>query len=254
MTNNKFKESEIPYSTFERFGLSSEMLSDLPEDVMKDILNGRKSPVLPVRITGDDGRVVHSRTRFILFRQDENTVDVLFYPELQTATLDRFSRENQERLSAKRVITDNYVRENGEEITAFMQLDGETNQVMIVPTEVLGRNLDFLQREYKFSNAELTCLRNGERLTILDHEEEVTMGIDLKTRTGLRFCMGDVQKWQQQESPRYDRYNFGIYGCWHIDDDSNWIYTREEDYDEELWNELKKKGQHQQEQHARLMR
>ena len=115
-------------------------------------------------------------------------------------------------------------------------------------------NLDLLLREYKLSNAELSCLRNGEPLTVIDSDEEMTMGIDLKSRTGIRFCMGDTQKWQQQENRQWEKYNFGLYGCWHTDDDGNLNYTQEEDYSEEMWNELKKKGQRQQEQHVRMTR
>ena len=186
--------------------------------------------------------------------QEDGQLDVMFYPQLQREAIDRFSPENQERLLSGHAVQDNYERASGETISAFLQLDMGTKQVMIVPTEVIGRNLDLLQREYKLSNAELSCLRNGEPLTVIDSDEEMTMGIDLKSRTGIRFCMGDTQKWQQQENRQWEKYNFGLYGCWHTDDDGNLNYTQEEDYSEEMWNELKKKGQRQQEQHARMTR
>ena len=42
---------ELPFSTLERFGLTREMIEDLPMRVLEDICNGRHSPVLPVRVT-----------------------------------------------------------------------------------------------------------------------------------------------------------------------------------------------------------
>ena len=40
-----------------------------------------------------------------------------------------------------------------------------------------------------------------------------------------------------------DKYTFGCYGCWVMDDDGNLDYVPEEEYTEELWNEQKKSGE-----------
>ena len=53
--NYNFDEKEMPYGTLERFGLTQEMIEDLPTDIIQNIFNGRLSPVLPVHITADDG-------------------------------------------------------------------------------------------------------------------------------------------------------------------------------------------------------
>lgn len=254
MTNFKFNESQIPYSVLEHYGLTEQMITDLPTDVRTDILNGRRSPVLPVTIEDAEGNKISSRTRFALIQQEDGGVDVMFYPQMQQESIERFSSDNQERLLTGHIVLDKYERKSGENISAFLQLDHGTKQVMIVPAEVIGRNLDLLQREYKLSNAEISCLKNGEPLTVIDNDDEMTMGIDLKSRTGIRFCMGDTQKWQQQENRQWEKYNFGLYGCWQADDDGNLSYTSEDDYDEELWNELKKKGMRQQEQHMHMTR
>ena len=34
-----FDENEMPYGTLERFGLTQEMIEDLPTDVLQNILN-----------------------------------------------------------------------------------------------------------------------------------------------------------------------------------------------------------------------
>ena len=53
--NYSFEENEMPYDILERFGLTQTMIEDLPTDVLQNIYNGKKSPVLPVHITADDG-------------------------------------------------------------------------------------------------------------------------------------------------------------------------------------------------------
>lgn len=254
MTNTKFNESQIPYSILERFGLTEQMITDLPTDILADILNGRRSPVLPVTITDAEGHQISSRTRFALIGQEDGQLDVMFYPQMKQESVSQFSADIQELLRSGHAVQDIYEFKSGEIANAYLQLDRGTRQVMIVPVEVIGRNLDLLQREYKLSNAELSCLRNGEPLSLIDNDAEMTMGIDLKSRSGIRFCTGDAEKWKQHEDHQLEKYNFGLYGCWKADEDGNLSYTPEEEYDEEMWNELKKKGMRQQEQHARMSR
>ena len=55
MKCNQFEEGEIPYGALEKFGLSHEMIEDLPMHVLEDIWNGRQSPVLPIHVTDDEG-------------------------------------------------------------------------------------------------------------------------------------------------------------------------------------------------------
>ena len=40
----------------------------------------------------------------------------------------------------------------------------------------------------------------------------------------------------------WDKFNFGIFGCWTMDEDGNLDYIPEENYTEEMWNEQKKLG------------
>ena len=68
-----------------------------------------------------------------------------------------------------------------------------------------------------------------------------TVGIDLNESTGIRLCQGDDRKWQEQTKREWDKYTFGCYGCWVMDDDGNLDYVSEDDYTEELWNELSRK-------------
>ena len=86
---------ELPFSTLERFGLTREMIEDLPMRVLEDICNGRHSPVLPVRVTDEHGGQIESRSRFAFIRMDDGQVDVVFYPALKSSPLERYDEAQQ---------------------------------------------------------------------------------------------------------------------------------------------------------------
>ena len=98
MKRNSFEESEVPYQTLAKFGLTHEMIEDLPMHALEDISNGRPSPVLPVRMEVNEGYSIKSRTRFALVRMADGNVDVMFYPVLKYAPLDNFTKGQQELL------------------------------------------------------------------------------------------------------------------------------------------------------------
>ena len=74
MKKVQFEFEEIPFPTLARFGLTQEMIEDLPMHVLDDIYSGRHSPVLPVRVTDEHGETVESRTRFALIRMDSRMI------------------------------------------------------------------------------------------------------------------------------------------------------------------------------------
>ena len=96
----RFELIELPYPTLARFGLTQEMIEDLPMRVLDEICDGRHSPVLPVRVRDEKGELIESRSRFALVRRDDGLSDVVFYPVLEsspTGTLRRGATETTAR-------------------------------------------------------------------------------------------------------------------------------------------------------------
>ena len=85
-------------------------------------------------------------------------------------------------------------------------------------------------------------LQNGDILTIVEDDEEQSIGIDLNSNTGIRFAAGNELVWKREAKRDWDKFNFGIFGCWAMDEDGNLDYIPEENYTEEMWNEQKKLG------------
>ncbi len=249
MKQVRFEEHEVPYKVLGQFGLTREMIEDLPLFALEDIGRGRRSPVLPIRVSDEDGQTVKSRTRFALVRLDDGKVDVVFYPVLETSPLEQYNEEQQKQLMDGKAILAQVETAEGRQ-KMFVQIDPGTRQVMSVATPIIGRNLQVLSDEMRLGSAEIRSIQNGEPLTFLVDDETVTVGIDLNDRTGLRFCDGDSQKWKEQAKREWDKYTFGCYGCWVTDEDGNLDYVPEEQYTEELWNEQKKSA----ERHAASLR
>lgn len=243
MKQVRFEESEVPYQTLARFGLTQEKIEDLSLWALEDIGQGRRSPLLPIQVTDENGVILKSRTRFALVRMEDGKVDVVFYPQLKRSPLESFSKDQQEDLLAGKAILADVKDAEGRNSKAFVQIDKETNQVMSVPTLVIGRNLEVLKDELKLSSAELNVMQKGEPLTLIMEDEQITVGIDLNDKTGIRINQGDCQKWKENTKREWDKYTFGCYGCWVMDDDGNLDYVPEEEYTEELWNEQKKSAQ-----------
>ena len=211
--------------------------------VLEDICQGKHSPVLPVRVTGENGETFESRTRIAFIRRDDGQADVVFYPVLKSSPLEKYSEAQQKQLLDGKAIIADVETADGRHSKAFVQIDEETKQVMYIPTPIIGRNLQVLADIMHLGTMEVNSMQNGEPLTLVVDDEPVTVGIDLHDKTGIRFCSGDSQKWKEQPKREWDKYTFGVYGCWVMDDDGNLNYVSEDDYTEEMWNEQKKSAE-----------
>ena len=243
MKQVRFEFEELPYETLAQFGLTREMIEDLPMQTLEKLSNGRHSPVLPIKVNDENGNAITDRSRFAFVRKENGEADVVFYPVLKKSPLERYSEQQQKQLQAGKVILADTVTEEGRKTKAFMQMDTETNQVMSVPTQVIARNLQAMSDRLNLSNAEIKVIQQGDQLTFVMNDEPVTVGIDLNEKEGIRFSQGDSQKWNEQAKREWDKYTFGCYGCWIMGDDGSLDYVSEEDYSEELWNEQKKSAQ-----------
>ncbi len=240
MKEKLFAEEEIPYDVLSTFGLTHEMIEDLPVAILDDITGGRVTPVLPIKVKSDQEHSVAAKSRFSLKRMS-GVVEVLFYPVLEEAHIGQFNEEQQRLLKEGKTIMAE-ITKDGEEVMSFVQFDAATNQVLSVPSPVIGRNLQVLADKTHLSAPELNVIRNGEPLTFFENDAEVTAGIDLlNSDTGIRVVDGDSRKWKEAVKRDWEKYSFGIYGCWVADENGDLSYVPEEQYSEEISNELKRR-------------
>ena len=228
-----FALDEIPFGILQQFGLSQEMVEDLPVVVLEEICRGQVSPVLPIEVRGDDGTIVRARSRFRLVRGSDDDADVVFYPRLMRCDLERYGEEERRLLGMGRAIVSH--SPDDANVRCFVQVDPDTNQIVYVPTQVIGRNLGRLADHYHLSSKEIEALQTGSPVTFADRGEDVTACIDLTERTGVSVVPGKDIRTFMDRYPELDRYNFGIYGCWVRDDAGNLDYVHEDGYTDDIW-------------------
>jgi len=249
MNRKYFDDSEWPYNTLAEFGLTRQMIEDLPTPVLSDLTEGRRSPVLPVRFSNEDGDSIKAHARFSFINNPSTdghvpSVGVIFYPELREADLSMFSEQDQARLLDGKAILADVVNKEGQKVFSFVQIDDGTKQVLSAPASIIHQNMNSLYANQSFSDAEAKALENGDTVTfMLDDEDIMTVGVDLTDKCGIRINDGDEQAWRQRNKRGWEKYNFGAFGCWTQDEDGNHEYIPEEEYTEEMWEEQKKAGE-----------
>lgn len=243
MKRTIFKENEMPYGTLEKFGLNQEMIEDLPLSVLNDIYNGFRSPVLPIKVTTDEGEVIKSRSRFALVSRNDDIVDVIFFPELLEADLTNFTEEQKKSLLSGKIIIADVANPNGDLIKSYVQIDNWTNQVLSAPTQVVERNIQTISGHLNLTPSESNSLSKGDVVTyVREDDEPISIGIDLNDSAALRLENGDEKFWRAYGKREWDKYTFGAFGCWVMDDAGNLDYISEDNYTDELWNEQRKHG------------
>ena len=232
-----FTAEEIPYEILAKFGLTHEMIDDLPQNVMLRLLSSRTTPVLPIITENAEGQLIQSFARIFLVRLADDTIDVCFAPKWVDEDLEEFSIDQQEQLKAGNVI----VADMDGKGRCFVQFDEAINQVMAVPESIICQNISILKRNFNLSDADKAILEDGGIIEMEVNHLVISIGIDLNDETGIRMANGDIITWRQDaKADSLPQYNFGLFGCWIADEDNVLSYVAEEDYDEKLLSEQKR--------------
>lgn len=235
MSDFKFSSTDIPYEELAEFGLSQEMIDDLPECIMNKFLSGQRTPLLPIEKADSDG-VIHKDFARIRLVETGGEVHPLFLPKMQKNDLDYFTEEQKEALRGGEVLKVLLPSDNS---WNYVQLDGATNATLSVKADIIDQNLHTFAAQMELSNEDRRSLSNGEVITKGEGENILSSGIDLNEETGIRNVKGDAQKWKEEKdgSLSLDKYNFGIYGCWTKDGKGMLSYVPEDSYTEEMTKE-----------------
>lgn len=230
-----FEDVSIPYDDLERFGLGKEMLEDLPQRAIDDILSGRPSPVFMFRHSDDGGVNVEWRCRFQLSRHSDGSTGIIYFPFHDTDPLSVFDDVRQKKLRDGRIVVGDVVNKSGQSVKSYIQYDEPGNQVLTLPTFVISANIGTLSQDLNLTPAERSKIENGDPLTTVIGQSPVTVGIDLAEPTGIRYGNGDCREWlRARKDDEWERYNFGLNGCWVMNPDGLMNYVEEDKYTDDI--------------------
>lgn len=228
----KFQDNEIPYETLASFGLTKEMVDDLPMKVLEKLLSGQRTPLLPISVKDNTGKKVDSLARLSLVRTEDG-IDVMFMPYWESTLMEELSTLDQMLLKEGTVI-------KSIKGDCFYQLDKATGQIISMPAYVIEHNLGVLRKQVEMVNDDFEQLQMGAVVSFENENEIVTMGLDLTQDVGIRMVDGDKECWDKEISlDDFPLYSFGISGCW-VNNDSL-SYVKEEDYTQDMLEALGEK-------------
>ena len=232
-----FTEDEIPYEILSAFGITQEMMDDLPSTVKNQLLSGRATPVIPIVTTNFDGDMVQSYAKMSLIRKGNGNVDVMFMPMWDSNDLSEFEEDVINSILSHHVATADVTGKG----RCYIQFDDTINQAIFVPVGVINKNISCLANSYGWHELDDMAVQEGEIVTVNVQDELYSVGIDLNEGTGIRIVHGNEQEWTEEVKARnLPEYNFGIYGCWIADDNNRMKYVAEEDYDDGIRAEQKR--------------
>lgn len=253
MTEKRFHRDDYPIEILSEFGLTEQMIYDLPDYVHERIELGGMSPLLPISIKQPFG-LTRCFAKFCLVETDNGWVDVMFSPKLKEVDLSNFSESDIQMLKeGNAIVTDineSILNEEGEEetqkIKAFVQIDNDTNSVVYTPTQIIGRNLQTVSDKLDLSDTALQSFWTGSLITIGMPDSQggtsnVTIGVDLFSEKGVVVVPGDPSCWKKVVRSSMPEYSFGSDGCW-LNRHGVLSYVPESEFTEEILNVLEKQA------------
>ena len=219
-----FTKTDIPYDILEEFGLTRQMINDLPESIMNRLLTGRITPPLPVNDTTQDGEKCSAMAKIALIRKENGNMDVLFWPRMEMLDLDQMPNISEESVKSGKV----FRTEKG-----YAQYNGTIEQIMQVPYRIVLHNIEAIQDTVGLSQKDTDAILKGKPVTITEGEYKgCSIGIDLENDNAIRLSKGTTRDWEKEESiDDVKKYNFGVFGCWIRDEKDTLHYMKNSEYE-----------------------
>lgn len=194
-----------------------------------------RTPLLPIEQVDGDGVIHKDFARIRLVKEGEQ-VHPMFLPVKNQGNLEYFTGEQKEALKNGKVLKVILPSNNS---WNYVQLDSATNSIISVKSNLVDNNLSLLAHNMGMDENYIQELENGKVVALEKDDQKLSVGLDLNEETGILSVNGDAQTWQKERDGilAFDKYNFGIYGCWTRDDKGMLSYVPEEEYTEEMCEE-----------------
>ena len=166
----RFQDSEIPYELLASFGLTQEMVEDLPMKVLEQLLSGQRTPLLPISIQDSEGKAGNYLARLSLVSVEDG-IDVMLMPYKESTLLEEFDKQQQSILKNGSALY-------SEQDALYYQLDASTHQIMSMPSHVIEHNIKVLGKSIDMVSSDVEQLMHGEILCLSKEESPITVRLD----------------------------------------------------------------------------
>lgn len=195
----KFSETDIPYGILAQFGMTEEMIEDLPLPVMNNLLAGKLTPVIALKIKKKKEEELEeymTYARLCLLREEDGSVDVQFVPVWSYNDLDGYTDDERESLLEGKVLIHDVPGKG----VCYVQFDNDVNQVMAVPVMILSNNIKNLSNMIGLTEEQIKNIHDCKVIEIEGDGDMISIGIDLKAENlgCLRPADGDASFWREE--------------------------------------------------------
>jgi len=230
INKTQFLENEIPYEKLERLGISRKNVLDMPKELIEPLVKGRITPLVMTRYKAENGSTIEMPMKLQLFREEDGTVNLMTYQvrkELEKGNL-RLNEQELQKLKDGETIK-REVREDGVRKQKYVQLDKETNSLMLRDSAAV-KITEKLREMEKINDIELGTNQKqaaveGKPVELSVGDQKVTVGVDLKEPQGFKVVNGDMKEWERQMKIRYDNEHEGFLG-FVLTDENRWEYQK----------------------------
>jgi len=264
MRRARYQSSDIPYESFERFGLSRAAVDDFPDDVLMPLKDGRFTPLLPLHLSiYEKGEPIDIElyARAQLRGPSGQKADLWWLPELRVSQLEKgldgnenfFTEEEKKTLLEGGIVT----KRSDDGPRNIYQYDPDSKQLVFASADIIRENIKNLTEKIcKDDDVADTKkkIQNGKPCEILvqidsDTKTNVTFGIDLLSSnegSGLRYIIGSEEQWKAEKT-RHEGLLYGMEGAWRYEEGRLKEYIPDVDYTTEMRMESDRKNmQHSQ--------
>lgn len=161
-----YEAKDLPYSQFEKIGLSKREVLSLPPDDLKALLSGRTTSLQTIKIR--DGEVEQSmKVKLSLQRLPDGSLNLMVHPirnELKNE--DKLSNALLENLKKGETVIAPKASMNGENELYLFQLDQETNE--IIKTRLNSISVPRYLMDRELTAQDKTDLLQGKTIELAD--------------------------------------------------------------------------------------
>lgn len=216
-----FQKKEMPYGILKEYGLTPQMIDDLPDCILLKLYSGKRTPPLPINVELQNGEVFPTMASLQLVRLDDG-INVKFYPKRETLDLKDFPNVNPQEIKKGFVIC----TEDG-----YAQYDDAIRQIWKVKREIVLHNIRIFAIKENLTAPQRDNLVKGNVVELSNGKSKCSIGIDLLEEDCLRISKGGNVDWKREAgAEKLGKYNFKIYGCW-VNDNNNLYYVPKTEFE-----------------------
>lgn len=186
----KYEAKNLPYTLFEKIGMTKKDVLGLPKDDLVALLSGRTTSLKDLSIKTEAGEI-KEKAKLSVYNLPDNSLAVRVHPirkEIQNEF--GLSTKQIESLKAGELIVANKTSQNGEKEKHIFQLDREINEIKSV--RVNSINISSQIENVQISTKQKSDLLEGKPVDLVNKNGEIkSVAIDLVNIKGYTLLDND---------------------------------------------------------------